>query len=180
MISVPTRDAVGCFRRMPERNGTKNDIDPVDDASWHAHASAGAAIRLTKKDGKTAAEVVWANRELRMNVPAAILVDGQLFGSTDKTLFAADLQSGKRDWVRRGFPNASCIHADGKLIILDENGQLTPATATPRKRNVHSQCTVTERHSFTVPTLVDTTLYIRDRKHIMVLDLGKPKIGETG
>jgi hypothetical protein len=36
---------------------------------------------------------------------------------------------------------------------------------------VHSQCKITERISWTVPTLVGKTLYVRDRKHIMALDL---------
>jgi hypothetical protein len=67
---------------------------------------------------------------------------------------------------------ASCVHGDGKLIILDQDGQLTLATATPDSLTVHSQCKITEWHSFTVPTLVGKVLYVRDRNHLMALELG--------
>ena len=93
-------------------------------------------------------------------------------GSTDRLLLGVNFETGKRVWAKRGFPVASCVHADGKLIILDENGWLTLATATPEGLTVHSKCQITERYSYSVPTLVGKTLYVRDRKHIMALDLG--------
>jgi hypothetical protein len=82
------------------------------------------------------------------------------------------MATGKRVWAKRGFPMASCVAADGKLIVLDQDGQLTLATATREKLTVHSQYKITERYSFTAPTLVGTTLYVKDRKRIMALDLG--------
>lgn len=36
---------------------------------------------------------------------------------------------------------------------------------------VHSECAIPERCDWAAPTLVGTTLYVRDRKHIMALDL---------
>ena len=66
---------------------------------------------------------------------------------------------------------ATCVYGDGKLIILDENGQLTLATVSPEGMKVHSRCKITERYSFTAPTVVEHTLYVRDRKHIMAFDL---------
>jgi hypothetical protein len=93
---------------------------------------------------------------------------------------AFDMRTGERAWVKRGFPMATCVHGDGKLIILDENGKLSLATATPDDLIVHSQCKITGRYSFTVPTLVGTKLYVRDRKHIMALDLGTTSASEEG
>lgn len=57
-------------------------------------------------------------------------------------------------------------------MLLDQDGRLTLATATPKGLTVHSQCQVTERYSLTAPTLVGKTLYIRDLKRILALDLG--------
>ncbi len=58
------------------------------------------------------------------------------------------------------------------MIILDEDAKVTLATATPEAFTVHSQCQITERYSYTPPTLIDTTLYLGDRKHILALDVG--------
>lgn len=49
------------------------------------------------------------------------------------------------------------------------------AAATPEGLTVHAKCKVTQRISWTTPTVVETTLCVRDRKHIMALDLGVPE-----
>ena len=67
-----------------------------------------------------------------------------------------------------------CVYADGRLIIFDEDGYLGLATATAEGLAVHSKCKIAERFSWAAPALVGTTLYVRDRRHIMALDLGKP------
>ncbi len=132
----------------------------------------GRALRLATEDGKTSVTELWNNRKIRVSQPTPVVVGNQLVGATDKVLLGFDFRTGERKWVQRGFPNASCVFADGKIIVLDENGQLTLASVTPEGVTVHSNCKVAERHSFTVPTLTGKTLYIRDRKHIMALDLG--------
>lgn len=132
---------------------------------------AGTAIKLAREGGKTVPEIFWASRKVRLSVPTPVIVDGHLYGCTDQILFRVDMATGKRTWVERGFPDAAIVHADGKLIILDVNGKLTLATPATEGLTIHSQCQITEKYSFTVPTLVGKTLYVRDRKHIMALDL---------
>ena len=66
---------------------------------------------------------------------------------------------------------AQCLYADGKLVFLDREGRLTIARVSPRDLEVLATAQVTEAVSWTVPTLVDTKLYVRDRKHILALDL---------
>jgi len=130
-------------------------------------------IRLRIEKKKIVPEVVWEDRRLRINVGTPVLVDGHLYGSTDHVLFGMDIKTGKRLWIERGFPRASCVYADGKLITLDENGTLSVATASPQGLTIHDQHTIAARYSLTVPTLVGTSLYVRDRGEIMALDLGK-------
>ena len=91
-----------------------------------------------------------------------------------------DFHAGKRMWYERDFPRAKCVRADGRLIILDENGWLTLATASPERLTIHSRCNVTERWSLTPPTLVGTILYIRDERHIIALDVRKSATNGVG
>ena len=56
--------------------------------------------------------------------------------------------------------------------MLDENGQLALATGNADGMTVLSKAKVADRESFTPPTLVGTTLYLRDRERIMAYDLG--------
>ncbi len=87
-------------------------------------------------------------------------------------VIAADVKTGKRVWHKRGFPGACFVYGDGKLIMLDNTGLLGLATVGPEGLTVHSEYRVTEKWSFTAPTLVGTTLYVRDEKHIAALDVG--------
>ena len=132
----------------------------------------GRVLRLAERDGRTVADEVWVNPKISLHVPSPIRVGRHLFGSGERIFFGADLASGKRMWAKRGFHYASCIHGDGKLIILDQDGQLTLATPTPDELVIHSQCRISGPYSYIVPTLVGKTLYLRDRRHIMALDLG--------
>ena len=109
----------------------------------------------------------------------AIRIDDHVYGSSGDfgatLMVCVDIKNGERVWVRRGSSNAKCVYADGKLITLDEDGLLSLLTVSPSGMTIHSTCKITERLSWTPPTLVGTTLYVRDRKHIMALDLGKPE-----
>ena len=62
--------------------------------------------------------------------------------------------------------------ADGKLIILDDEGYLTLAVASPKALDVRSKVQVLKKKAWAAPALVGTRLYIRDNETIMALDLG--------
>ncbi len=132
-------------------------------------------IRLSKADGTITPEEVWTSRKLRIPHANAVKVDDLIVGSSGDDpsfLVALKADSGKRVWIERGFSKSTCLYGDDKLIILDENGQLGLARVTEKGLDWLSRCTVGEKYSWAAPTLVGKTLYVRDRKHIMALDLG--------
>ena len=85
---------------------------------------------------------------------------------------AINMKTGEVAWRKRGFSKATCVLADGKLIILDEDGKLGIATPTPKDLQVHSETTLLDKVAWTVPTVVGKTLYVRDKKSIVAVDLG--------
>lgn len=89
-------------------------------------------------------------------------------------LAAVELATGKIRWKERGFHKALCVYAADKLIFLDENGQLALARVSPDALEIRSKVQLTDKVSWTVPTLVGKTLYVRDQKNLMALDLGRP------
>jgi len=137
--------------------------------------TAGArAVRLGQRNGKIVPEQLWFSRKVSCSMGTPLRIGEYVFGSRGgaaETAVAVNLRTGKRAWIQRGVGEASFVYGDGKVIYLDENGTLGLATFHPEGLTVHSKCQVTERWSLTVPTLVGTTLYVRDRKHIMALDL---------
>jgi len=134
---------------------------------------------LPSRDGVTTPEEVWSSRKLRFGIATPVPLGDYVYGASDQMMIAVNAKTGKRTWVKRGFPSAAVVAAGDKLIILDENGRLTLATPTPDDLTVHAQAQVTERYSLTAPVLVGTTLYIRDRKKILALDLAAPSSVST-
>ncbi|UCG34199.1 MAG: PQQ-binding-like beta-propeller repeat protein [Phycisphaerales bacterium] len=138
----------------------------------------GHAIRLAGSDGRFAPETLWFKSRIHFGMTAPILIDNYLYGCSSRIVVGANFETGKRLCAKRAFEGGTCIYGGGKLIILDMNGKLGLATVTPEKIEVHSTCQVTERESLTPPTLAGSTLYLRDRKHILALDLSETAIAK--
>jgi FtsX-like permease family len=98
-----------------------------------------------------------------------------IFGSSGTSgpapLTAVNVKTGEVVWQDRAFPKANFVYADGKLILLDEDGQLALVRLSPQGMKVLTKAAVLEHIAWTPPTLVGTNLYLRDRRMIVALDL---------
>ena len=133
-------------------------------------------FRISVEGGQYVAKELWYYRKMQIVHGTFARIGNVVYGSSHGSfgpafLMAIDLKTGKPLWRKRGFAKAHVLYADGKLIILDEEGTLALATATPEGLKVHSKAKVLERLSWTAPTLVGTTLYLRDHHTIKALDL---------
>ena len=63
------------------------------------------------------------------------------------------------------------IFADGKFVMMAEDGTLALVRPKETGFEILSRAQVFDSRSWTVPTLVGTTLYVRDRSSMMALDL---------
>ena len=132
-------------------------------------------LKLTRNGDKTEAEELWSSRKVQFYHVTSVRDGDHVFGSTGNGpafLAAINGKTGKVAWRERGFAKATCVKVDGRLIILDEDGQLALATATPDGLTVHSKVKLLDRVAWTVPTIVGKTMYVRNKKTIMALDLG--------
>lgn len=140
-----------------------------------AYSGGSRVLKLTQKDGKTTAEELWFHRRMRVHHGTAIRIGDYVYGSSGDfgpAFFAAvNVKTGEIAYQDRTFPKSNFLLADGKLIILDEDGNLALATATPSALKVISKVSVLKNLAWTVPTLVGTKLYLRDRRTITALDL---------
>jgi outer membrane protein assembly factor BamB len=140
-----------------------------------AYNSGSRMLKLTLAGGKTTVEQLWYTNRMRIHIGNAIYLGGYVFGSSGDFgpafLTAAEAQSGREAWRNRSFSRATLILADGKFIILDEDGNLAVATASAQGLNVLAQAQIFAGRAWTPPTLVGTRLYARDRRIIVALDL---------
>ncbi|MGH9161319.1 MAG: PQQ-binding-like beta-propeller repeat protein, partial [Vicinamibacteraceae bacterium] len=150
-----------------------------------AYGGGARVLRLAQRGGKTTVTELWHTPRIQLHLGNAITQGGYAFLSSGSSggpgfMTAVELETGRIAWRTRGFAAAQLIDADGKLIVLDENGVLALARATPQRFQVLSRVSLLKRLSWTPPTLVGTRLYVRDRATIMALELGAPATAKKG
>ncbi len=148
-----------------------------DDILFLSTSTAGSrGLKLTKNGDKIDIEEVWSTRKVQFYHVNSIKIGDYVYGSTGNrapNFFAAvNIKTGDIAWRKRGFAKATCVYADGKFIILDEDGVLGLATATPEEFTILSKVQLLDKVAWSVPTLAGKTLFVRDKKKIMALDLG--------
>jgi len=140
-----------------------------------AYDSGSRVLKLSLAGGKTTVEQVWYTGRLRIHIGDAVYHNGFIFGSSGDFgpafLFAVEAQSGKEAWRDRAFSRANIVLAGERLIILDEDGTLALATASPTGLQIHAQAQIFDSRAWTPPTLVGSRLYARDRAIIVAFDL---------
>lgn len=165
-----------------DTRGDMNNSTPVwgDDGVLFvtsAYDGGSRALRLTRQGNRTHVEELWFTNRLQIMFANAIRVGDYIYGTSGgfgpALLTALDIRTGELAWRERGFGRSSLLYADGKAIILDEDGSIVLARLSPEGLEVLSKTQVFETTSWTAPALDGTTLYVRDRERIMALDLGK-------
>ncbi|HWS52709.1 MAG TPA: PQQ-binding-like beta-propeller repeat protein [Pyrinomonadaceae bacterium] len=142
-----------------------------------AYSGGSRVLKLERgRDGKTTPAEVWFHRRLRVHHGNAVRIGDHVYGSSGdfgpSFVAAVDVKTGKILWQDRSFSKANFVLADGRLIILDEDGHLALADASPAGLKVISKVPLLEKTAWTVPTLVGTKLYVRDRRSIVAVELG--------
>lgn len=140
-----------------------------------AYDGGSRVLKLTRNGNKTTVEQLWASRLMRIHFGNAIRVGDRIYASSGDfgpaPFTAVEVKTGQVVWRNRGVGRATAVLADGRFILLDEDGNLALATLTPEGLKINSKVELLTSNAWTVPTLAGTTLYVRDRKTILALDL---------
>lgn len=133
-------------------------------------------LRVSRESGSYEIEELWSTRRVQLYHVAAVQDGDWMYGSTGVTspafMTAINMLTGEIGWRERGFAKANCLQADGKLVILDEDGVLYLASASPESLVVRARTQLLDRIAWTVPTMVGSVLYARDNRQILAVDLG--------
>lgn len=142
-----------------------------------AYNKGSRALRLTREGETTDVEELWFTGGLALMFANAIRLGDHIYGTDGNFgpafLTSLHVKTGDIVWQERGFGRSSLLYADGKAIIMDEDGDLVLARLSPTGVVVLSRISIFNSTSWTVPTLVGTTLYARDRQKVVALDLGR-------
>jgi outer membrane protein assembly factor BamB len=140
-----------------------------------AYKGGSRALALTRSGNATSVKELWATNQMRLHHSSAVRMGDHVYGSSGDfgpaPFTAIDVKTGKVAWRDRGVSKANVINAGGKLILLDEDGNLAVATATPQGLTIASKTPLLTKIAWTAPSLAGTKLYARDRKSIAAVAL---------
>jgi outer membrane protein assembly factor BamB len=134
-------------------------------------------IELQRSGMQTKATELWSSNRLRLHHGNAMRVGGAMYFSSggkgsQAILSAVDVKSGTIHWQERSISKATFVWADGKLITLDQDGNLMIAYPSPQGFKSAAKASLLTNLSWTPPVLVGTRAYLRDRRSMMAVDLG--------
>jgi outer membrane protein assembly factor BamB len=134
---------------------------------------------LLVRVGKEKAEEVWQSDEVLSNhYNTSIHSEGYLYGCDGRQeegarLRCVELQTGKVKWTQEGFGCGSAILADGKLIVLAEDGDLVMVVPSPKGYEEKARAKLLNRPCRAPLALANGFLYARDERQLICLDLRK-------
>jgi outer membrane protein assembly factor BamB len=126
--------------------------------------------------------VVWKSMLMSNKMTGCVLFEGHLYGFDDSILRCLDLD-GERKWQERDLGlGALLVSADGRLVVLSEDGELVIADATPEAFRERSRTRVFERGKcWTTPVLSGGLIYCRNSEGDLVcLDHRPERMGTDG
>lgn len=139
----------------------------------------GRLLKISRVEQKMEAEELWFETNLRGSCWTLFRIGDYIYGSagshSSSKFTAFEWRTGKIAWEHRMFTMAQCLYADNKAIFLDQKGFLTIAKVSPESFDILSSVKMTDQVSWTLPTLIGTKLYLRDRKSILALELGEQR-----
>ena len=120
--------------------------------------------------------VLWESKVMRNQMTGAIAWKDHLYGFDDSVLKCIDLE-GKELWRERGLGKGALMIADGRLIILSEEGELVIAAAKPEAFEELSRAKVLDGAvCWTTPVLANGRIYCRNHAgNLVCLDHRLPK-----
>ena len=132
-------------------------------------------LHLAQSGGKTKVEELWSSNRMRVHHSNVIRIDNYVYGSSGDfgpaPMTAVDIRTGKVAWQDRTFGKVNMVLVGGKVILLDEEGDLALVTLSPQGMQVRWRVPLLQSNAWTAPTLVGTNLYVRDRRTMAALDL---------
>ncbi len=133
--------------------------------------NSGAA--LLRLDGSQL-RVVWENHEMKGKMATPVLIDGYLYGFDKGVLKCVEFQTGKPKWKARGMGLGTLTAADGRLIVLSEDGKLVIAKASPDGFQSLDEAQIFEEgQGWIVPVLAGGRIYCRSGSgRLVCIDVG--------
>ncbi|MDJ0836752.1 MAG: PQQ-binding-like beta-propeller repeat protein [Acidobacteriota bacterium] len=175
-VSVSMADGKVIWRVPHTNQYDVHAAQPLYDGGDHllivSQRGSGSKTLKLSADGKSVEQVAESNL-FNIFHSNAVLIGKTAYGANDKVLMAMDITTGKLLWRERGYDRANLIQVGDKWILLTESGKLSLARLSPEKFELLASQQYLAKPAWTVPTILGNKLFMRDKRIMIALDLGR-------
>ena len=134
-------------------------------------------VKLGADGDRLSTAAVWESKVIANKIHTCTLLDGKLYGADERKLSCVDFLTGDVAWSLDRVAGdktqfATLLLNQEHFIYLSEKGQLSVAKASPEGFNAVGSTQVLSGRCWTVPTLHNGRLYVRNLEKLVCLDLG--------
>jgi outer membrane protein assembly factor BamB len=130
----------------------------------------GGAVRLKTQGKQVEAEQVYFSPEYQTAIGGVVKVGDYLYGANGDFLLCTEFTTGKIKWKERALGAASLCHADDRLYLHGENGDVALVEPSPQSYHEISRFTPSDQparinsmeKAWAYPVVADGRLFIRD------------------
>lgn len=161
--------------KIPWKTTWDQNASDVIVADNRLFVSSGHGVGCGLFDLSTGSPVpLWRTKNMKTYLSNCILWQGSLYGFDDKELQCLDWQTGEVRWSSPRLGLGSLILAEGRLIVLQENGTLRVVEATPEAYKSLAHAKILTGRCWSTPSLANGRLYLRNAAgDVVCLDLRK-------
>ncbi len=178
LVSLRPEDGRVYWRHPWEAAGGFNIATPIVFGDYvflsSGYGKGCALLEISAAGGGLRAAVVYEHNRMRNHFASSVRLGDHVYGFDNASLACLNVRTGKVCWrqtSRRGHKKGSLTAADGRLIVLGEQGRLSLVDATPDGFRERSGYQVSANKCWTVPVVAGGRLFVRDEGQLVCLAL---------
>ena len=155
---------------VPQRRAY-NAATPIIDGQTVIYTGAGRgtnAVKIEKQGDGFVVEELWSNSELAPQYNTPVLVDGLLFGLSNRgKLFCINAKTGQTAWTdetsldRKGF--GAIVHAGSTLLALSSNSELVAFAPSDKQFTELARIKVADTSTYAHPVIAGNRIFVKDQ-----------------
>ena len=170
VIGVSASSGALLWQRRFRTQHEQNAIDPIlaeGTVIVAGFQEPTSAFRVVRDRNVWTTERVWENREISLFTTNGVLIDGMLFGLSQRAsgqYFLLDVVTGETIWTSAGrqAENAAIVKAGEMLFVLEDDAELILGRASRTGFEEVRRYTVAETATWAHPTISGNRVFVKD------------------
>ena len=127
----------------------------------------GSLVQLKAAGDGVTFDQIYFTKKVAPGIGGAVLLDGNLYGTSAQAMFCADFNTGEEKWTDRAVGPASFCYADGRLYVRGHGSGdvvlVEPSVSGYKEHGRIKQLNRSNTQAWPHPVVANGSLYLRDQ-----------------